>query len=338
MMKPLRLLVAAAALYVTTGAGVAVAQNVVVRQAPAGETIELFLNATKVATATVDANGDATLPLNLRDNTPGKTEIDANIFVDVCDKLRRVLVVERGQPVAPLQPGCERREISGLYWVRRVNTLVVEVGGVNPTFLLFKGEKGLEPDKPWTPSPKGLVIFGGAGLADFRDAVAISCGDAAPCSGKSAGFAYVAGATFWITRFLAAEGSYIKPSRASANGSGTNYSFDSALETQVVTVAGRLGVPIGPVRLSGQVGTNYHYATLKTQETINSASQSFKVETRGWGWVFGGGMELWVAPAFALYTDAGFAGLKGAPVGGGEARFNDRLRFITFGARVRIGG
>ncbi len=337
MMKPLRLLVAAAALNVTIGAGVAAAQTVVVRQAPAGETIELFLNTTKVATATVGATGDATLPLNLRENNAGKTEIDANIFIDACDKLRRIVVVERGQPAAAQQPGCDRRDIPGLYWVRRVNTLVVDVGGVNPTMMLIKGEKGLEPDKLWTASPKGLVLFGAAGLSDFRDAVAISCGDTAPCDGKNAGFTYVAGATWWITRFLAAEGSYIKPPKATANGSGTNFSFDSTLEAQVVTVAGRLGVPIGPVRLSGQVGTNYHQATLKTRETIKDQSQTFEVETRGWGWVFGAGAELWMAPAFALYADAGIAGLRGAPVGGGESRFNDRLRFVTFGARVRIG-
>ena len=41
MMKPLRLLVAAAALNVTIGTGVAAAQTVSVRHAKPGETIEL---------------------------------------------------------------------------------------------------------------------------------------------------------------------------------------------------------------------------------------------------------------------------------------------------------
>jgi hypothetical protein len=189
----------------------------------------------------------------------------------------------------------------------------------------------------WSGSPRGLVLFGGGGLSDFRDVVLISCGDAALCDGKKAGLTYVAGATVWITRYLGAESSYIKPPTATASGSGTDFTFDSALETQVVTVAGRLGVPIGPVRISGQVGTNYHIATLKTRETIGGQSLAFVVETRGWGWVFGAGMEVWLAPAFALYADAGIAGLKGKPVGGGELRFNERLRFITIGARVRIG-
>ena len=336
MTKPLRLLVAAA-LNLTMGAGLAAAQTVMVRHAPPAETVDLVLNTTKVATATVDANGDALLPLNLALNNAGKTEIDANVFLDVCEKLRIVMVVERGQPAAALQPGCERRDISGLYWVRRVNTLVIDIGGPNPTMMLIKGDYSGEPEKSWAATPRGLVLFGGAGLSDFRDAVLISCGDANPCEGDGGGVAYAAGATVWITPFLGAEGSYIKPPTATAVGNGTNYNFDSALEAQVITIAGRLGVPIGPVRLSGQIGTNYSIAKLTTRETIDGQSQTIEVETRGWGWVFGGGLEVWMAPAFALYADAGIATLRGTPTTGGESRFSDRLRFVTFGARVKIG-
>ena len=337
MMKPLRLLVAAAALNVTMGAAVATAQTVIVRKAPAGDTIELFLNTTKVGTATVDANGDATLPLNLRENNSGKTDIDANVFVEACDKLRRILVVERGQPAAAQTVGCDRREILGLYLVRRDNSLVIDVGAPNPTMMLVKGSYGLGPEKPGPRAPKGLVLFGGAGLADVRDAVAISCGTASPCDGKNAGLTYVAGATVWLTRFLAAEGTYIKPHDATASGSGTDYNFNSTLNAQVITITGRLGIPVRSVRLSGFGGANYHDALLTTRETIKDQSQAMEVETRGWGWVFGAGIEIWAAPAFAIYADAGIAGLRGVPVGGGEIRFNDRLRYVTIGARVRIG-
>jgi hypothetical protein len=335
MTKRLRLFVAAAALNVTIGTGVAAAQTVVVRHAKPGETIELDLNAAKVATATADAAGDATLPLDLRGNNAGKTEIDANLFIDACDNLHRVIVAERGQPIAPQQPGCERREISGLYWVRRVNTLVVDVGGPNPTMMLIKGGYGLEPERTWG-APAGLVVFGGGGLTQFRDAALIFCGTASSC-GKNEGFAYTAGATLWLKRYVGVEGSYMKPRKTTASGSGDTYSFDSELDVDVVTVAGTVGVPIGPVRLYGKGGTNYHWGTSTTKETINSLSQTFEVKTRGWGRGFGGGVEVWVAPAVALYADAGFAWLKGEPVGGGEARFDDRLRFLMFGARVRIG-
>lgn len=337
MMKSLRLLVAAAALNVTIGAAVATAQTVIVRKVPAGDTIELFLNTTKVGTATVDANGDAMLPLNLRENNAGKTDIDANVFVEACDKLRRVLVVERGQPAAAQQAGCDRREVPGLYVVRRDNTLVIDAGGANPTMMMVKGSYGLGPEKPGPTAPRGLVLFGGGGLGDVRDAVAISCGTASPCDGKNAGLIYVAGGTLWVTRFLAAEGSYMKPRNATAAGSGTDYNFDSKLDARVITVGGRIGIPIRRVRLSGLVGANYHDALLTTNETIKGQSQTMEVETRGWGWVFGAGLEIWTAPAFALYADAGIAGLRGVPVGGGEVRFNDRLRYVTMGARVRIG-
>ena len=62
-----------------------------------------------MASASVQPNGETTLPLNLKENNAGKLEIDANIFIDVCDKIRRIIVVERGQPAATQEPGCERR-------------------------------------------------------------------------------------------------------------------------------------------------------------------------------------------------------------------------------------
>ena len=101
-------------------------------------------------------NGETTLPLNLKENNAGKTEIDANIFIDVCDKIRRIIVVERGQPAATQEPGCERRDIAGLYWVRQVNTLVVDVGGPNPTMMLVKGSYDPGKARNWSLAPTGL--------------------------------------------------------------------------------------------------------------------------------------------------------------------------------------
>lgn len=335
MRTRLRLLAAAAALNVTIGAGVSAAQTVLVRHAPPAQTIELFLNATKVATATADAAGDATLPLDLRANNAGKTEIDANVFIDTCDALRRVIVVARGEPIATQEAGCDRRDISGLYLVRPVNTLVIDVGGANPTMMLIRGEYSLEPELTWG-APAGLVLFGGSGLTSFRDATLIFCGEAASC-GRNADLPYSAGATLWITRWFGVEGSYMKPRRVTATGSGENYSFDSELDVDLATVAGVGGVPIGPARLYGKGGANYHWGKSTTINTINDQSQTFEVKTQGWGWVAAAGLELWIKPVFALYADAGFAQLSGEPLGGGEARFDDRLRYVMFGARVRIG-
>jgi hypothetical protein len=336
MRIPMRLLVAAA-LFLGMASGEAAAQSVVVRHVPPGEAIELFLNATKVATAAAEANRDATLPLNLRENNAGKTEIDANIFIDTCDKVRRVIIVERGQPAASQEPGCERREISGLYWVRHVNTLVVDLGGANPTMMLVKGSYDPNKTKNWTPTPSGLIVFGGAGRADLRDAVLISCGDAPTCSGHDAGWSFTAGFDVWMTPWLAAEASYFMPPNGTASGSGTNYSFNSTLDPHVIIVGARGGIPIGPVRISGLLGATWQDSTLKTHETINGISQDFLVETRGWGWVSGPALEVWTSPWLAIYGEAGFGKLKGTSTTGGEVRFDDRLRYFIVGGRVKIG-
>jgi len=338
MMNRMRLLVAAA-LFVMVGNGVARAQTVMIRNAPPGETIEVFLNATKVASASVQANGETTLPLNLRENNAGKEEIDANIFIDVCDKMRRLIVVERGQPASTQEPGCERRDIPGLYWVRRVNTLVVDVGGANPTMMLVKGsyDPNSKP-KNWSSlAPTGLIAFGGVGRGDYRDVVLIACGTAPTCGGDKAGLVFSGGLTFWISRFLGAEASYFKPSKTKATGSGSTYSFDSSLDTNILFVGGRAGVPAGPVRISGLIGMNYQDSVLKTRDTINGATQNTEVETKGWGMAWGAGMEIWVSTRFAISIDAGVDSLKGDPTGGGEVRLDDRFRYISGGVRFRIG-
>jgi len=337
MMKHMRPLVAAA-LFVMMGSGVARAQTVMIRNAPPGETIEAFLNATKVASASVQPNGETTLPLNLRENNAGKTEIDANIFIDVCDKIRRIIVVERGQPAAIQEPGCERRDIPGLYWVRRVNTLVVDVGGANPTMMLVKGSYEAGKVRNWSSMvPTGLVAFGGIGRGDYRDVVLIACGTAETCNGDKAGLVFSGGLTFWVNRFIGAEASYSKPSKTKVNGSGSNYSFSSSLDTNMLTIAGRGGFPAGPVRISGLFGWDYQDSVLKTTDTISGASQNTEVETKGWGITWGAGMEIWVSTRIAISVDAGVAALKGDPTGGGEVRLDDRFRYISGGVRVRIG-
>jgi hypothetical protein len=338
MQRSLWLPVLAAVLNVCLGAGVAAGQTVIVRKAPPGERVEVVLNDATVASATANPAGDATLPLDLS-ASGGKPEIEANVFVDFCDQLRRVIVAERTRQPLPPAAGCERRTIAGLFGVRRVNTLVVDVGGPNPTLLLIRGSYSLDPAavRSWTPSLTGLQIFGGGSFMTFRDAQAIACGDVTPCGGHDSGLGYTAGVTYWITRFVAAESSYLKPSKATAQGSGDTFSFTNSLDAHVVTIAGKVGGPIGPVRLYGQAGTNYHWATSLTTETIASATQTFELKTQGWGWLFGGGGEVWIAPSVALYAEAGFAGLKGKDTGGGEGLIDDRLRFILLGVRVRLG-
>jgi hypothetical protein len=349
MMNRWRPLALAAALNVALCVGVADAQTVIVRNAPAGSTIELGLNAATIGSAVADASGTATLAV------PGnvsKTETDAYVYVDVCDKMRRVLLLERGQP-APPAGACDRSQIVGLFLVRRVSTLVVDVGGPNPTVLLRQGPVDLRsPDRAAFAAPTGLVLFGGGGFGKFGNARAIACGNVGTCAGDESGLMYTAGAAYWLTNILAAEVSYLRPAEVTVDGSGDNFQFNSSLDAHVVTIAGKIGAPVGRVRFYGQAGMNYHRATFSTTQTIDDATvtidevtetieggtQSFELKTAGWGWQFGGGVEIWVAPFVAIYGEGGRAVIKGDARDGGEGSLDDHLTYALGGVRIRIGG
>jgi hypothetical protein len=334
MVIPWRPLIAAAALSVSLGAGTAAAQAVFVRNAPAGETIEIVLNATSVGSGTADNEGVVTLPLDLSAHG-GKTEIDASVFVDTCDKRHRIIIVERGQPISPQEPGCERREVSGLFWVRKINTLVIDIGAANPTMMLVKGEYSGGPAHSWPSPPTGVVFFGGAGLGTFADFAAFSCGNVTPCAVDDSGIAYSAGATYWITKYIGAEGGYIRPPKPNVSSTTDTFSFNNSLDVDIFTLAGKIGVPAGPVRIYGTVGTNYHRATSRTSETINGATQNFEFKTNGWFWMWNGGAEFWLASPFALYGELGFTRLRNSSVEG-TGVVDDHVRTILFGARVKI--
>lgn len=336
-----RLLVIAAALNVTAGAALAAAQTVMVRNAPPGVTVEVLLNDTVAGTATTSPAGDASVDLKM----PEPGEMDANVYVDACEKLRRVLVVDRNRRPSPPAAGCERREISGVFWVRRVNTLVVNAGATPPTMLLVKGT--YTPPKPAAvegeegaaaerrPSPTGFTLFGGGGLGKFRDAFLIACGNAAGCDGKDGGMGYSFGGTYWLTRWLGAEGGYLKPRTVTAKG-GDSFTFDSAFDVDVFPVVAKIGIPAGPIRPYGLAGANFHQSTLVSTETIDAATQAFGQKTHGWGWMLGGGMEGWVTPKVALYGELSFARIKGKAEDKGEGLVDDRLRFVSVGVRIRL--
>jgi hypothetical protein len=360
MMESWRPLVLAAALCVTVGVGDATAQTVFVRNAPPGSATELVLNSATIASATADRGGNTMLLLKL---PPNVDQTDVHFYVDLCDNLRRVLLVERGLQPSPPQGSCERKEIVGFFVVGRVTTFVVELSGSNPAVWLRQGpvppewltQQGPEGELATTahrPSPKGLVLFGGGGFTSFRDAFTLACGNVSPCDGSGFRRAVTVGAAVWATRFFAIEGSYIKPADVHASGSGSTYRFESSLNTSIFTFTGNLGVPAGPVRIYGKVGANYHRAVSTATETIDDVTltqddgttqtvkggtQTSAVRTAGWGWLFGGGIEGWVTNRFAIYGEAGYLQLKGSPVGGGESGLNDRVTLLLLGVRIHLG-
>ncbi|MCX6543143.1 MAG: hypothetical protein NTV05_01875 [Acidobacteria bacterium] len=360
MMAPWRPLAFAAALNLTLVVGVTTAQTVMVTKAPRGATIELALNAATIGTATADNTGKATLLVNLS-SRGGRTEADVQIFVDVCGTLRRVLLVEPGlQPELP-QIGCARRELPGVFLMRQATTMVVEVTASAPAVWLRQGpvptewlgeESGSISSKRGgrRPSPTGLILFAGGGLATYRDATAVACGDVTDCTGKDTRLTYAAGVTVWVTQFLGAEASYAKPADVSIRGTGQSFNFKSSLNTTLFTAKGKVALPLGVVRLYLQVGADYHRATSTTVQThddwtytdadgvvqtFTGGTQSFTLRTAGWGLLYGGGIEVWAAPKIGLFAEVERATLKGASRDGDEGRMNDALTAYRIGIRFR---
>ena len=235
-----RLLALAAALNLTAGSAIAAAQTAMARNVPPGMDVEFLLNDQIVGKGTAGPDGLVTLDLKM----PEPGEMDANVYVDVCEKSRRVLVVDRNKRPPSPPAGCDRREVSGLFLVTRINTLAVDTGALQPTMLLIKGPytppaplaEG-EEEAPATrrPAPTGLSLFAGGGLGKFRDAFLIACGNAPGCDGRDGGLSYSFGGTFWFTRWLAAEGGYLKSRRTTVHG-GDTFTFDSTFDVDVFPV------------------------------------------------------------------------------------------------------
>jgi hypothetical protein len=349
MTKRWRPLALAAVLLVSVFAGVATAQTVIVTKAPVGATIELVLNADTVASGTADAAGNATLTLNFAKNI-NKAETDASLYVDSCgDTIRRVVVVERVRQAPPPDTGCDRRQIVGLFLIRSVSTLVVDVGGPNPTVLLRQGPFSLRQVRTWS-APTGLVLFGSGLFGTFSNADDIACGNTS-CSSDNSGFGYAVGAEYWVMPWLSAEASYLKPDNATAEAATDAYNFDSSLKIDAFTVAGKVGIPARKARIYGKIGGIYQQSKFETRqtfedltitvdgvtETIEGGTENLELKTEGWSWFFGGGAELWMKPSFAIFGEFGRAVLKGDALDDEEGGLDERLTYVLFGARVRIG-
>lgn len=343
-------------------AATASAQTVFVRHAPAGRAIEVVVGRAEAAKGTADADGEAKIPINLQ-SALGKSETDANVFVDVCENATRVIVEAAG--TAPPAPGvgCERRDVQGLYAVKSGSSLVVNVGGTLPSMLLIQGS--YTPPKPSEENPTaadenqprrqastGLALYAAGSLTSIRDAAANACGADTECKADGSGMGYAVGGVVWLTKWLGAEAGYLRPAQVRATRTTDPLHFDMRMKTDIVLVAAKVAAPAGPVRIFGTFGANYHQATQDTSETLldrtvtaadgttqvtlPGGNQSFHLETKGWSYMYGGGAEAWVSTPFAIFGELNVINIKGDAVGGGDG-LHDRLTTINFGVRVRIG-
>jgi len=332
-------------------AGPAASQTVIVRGLTAGAAADLVLNSRTVGTATANDKGDATLVPAQGSGITSDT--DTNIYVDTCPDRRRVVIVSRGASPAAQAPGCQRLEISGLFLVRPVTTMLIDVTSGRPTLFLRQGP--LDPDAPTPTSdalaPTGLILFGGAGLTFFGNADEIACGTNTTCEDDGTDFGYTAGGAIWLLPYVGAEVAWIRPGDETAVGGGAGYRFNSELESDVITIAGLAGFPTGKIRLFGKGGVSYHRAAIATTQTIDErivtvgeveevvpgGTQTLGYRTSGWGWVFGGGLEFWLSRNVSFYGEFDWITLDGADRDGGEAVLDDRVMAIFAGAKVRLG-
>jgi hypothetical protein len=328
------------------------AQTVIVRNVPPDTAVEVALNGTLVGSATANISGDATVPFGQAPGT--KPQMDANVYLDTCGPRRRVVVFDRSQNDVLPEGDCVRLEIPGVYVVRSISTLVVNASGPLPSMLLVQGPYDPDaPPKTWQPLPTGLFVFGSTGLTMIGDAGAYACGTVEGCNDDGSGFGFEGGVEYWLRPWLGAEVSFLKPADMKADGSGSTYRFDSTLETSILTISGKVGIPAGPIRFYGKAGANYHRALHTTNQTIDDttvtvdeetgetqffpgATQTLDYRTGGWGWNFGGGAEAWFKTRFALYGEVDFIFLKGENLDEGEGTLDDRVTMFVFGGRLRI--
>ena len=359
MRAPWRPLVAAAVLNLIVVAAAA-AQTVIVTKAPPGSTVELVVNSTVAATATADATGIATFPLT-PEARGGKTESDTYVFVEYCDSLRRVILIEPGMEGYP-GGQCPRREVPGGFVIRQTTSLVVNVSEPAPSVLVRQGRvpPGWLTDeveraptaRPANAPSRGLYGFGGGGMSSFANAAAFACGGDA-CTGGTSPLTFTVGATFWLTPYLGVEAAYLKPSEVRLyGGMETLYDFTTSLQTDVLTMVGKAGLPLSYVRIYGFGGATWsraHWDTLETiddqtvsvdgvETTITGGAQSLELFTQGWSWVAGAGLEVPVSKRMSIFGEGGRAGIKGDDRYGGEGKMDDRVFYFVAGVRVRILG
>jgi hypothetical protein len=186
-------------------------------------------------------------------------------------------------------------------------------------------------------------------MGNSGEFTAVQCGNVS-CVSDDAPYLWTGGLDYWFGSFIGVEGSFIKPSNLSASYSASDLSFNTESESGVFTASALGGVPLGPVRIVGKLGTTYHRATVTTVETVPTetaivddveqvvvgGTQTIQVQTSGWGWVWSGGLEVWLTGPLGFYGEVGMLNLQGKDRQGGPTKIDDTRLFFFAGAKLRI--
>jgi hypothetical protein len=179
-----------------------------------------------------------------------------------------------------------------------------------------------------------------------------TCGNTSPCARESTKPNFMGGAAYWLTPWLAAEGTFVKALAFKTDGQGDDYEMVSSVNPRVFTVAAVGGLNIRAARFYGRIGGAYHRARVETTQatfarvvsvdgvttTYPASTQIFVYETVGWGRVLGGGVEGWLTDSVAVFAEASFMRIEGDNADtGGERIMKDRLQSLIAGVKVHIG-
>ena len=344
----------AAAFLLCASVGTADAQTFVVLNAPAGSAVEVSFG-TAVGKGAADQAGSATVVVT---GSPAATqELAAAIYADACGTTIRLVLAGRTADPTPAGAGCQRRLVPGFFVFRKGTSVVIDLAPSVPIVRIRQGRVPgswmMEGPVPigHTP-PRGLVVFGGAGISSMPDTLDQTCGNTSPCARESTKFNFMAGAAYWLTPWLGAEGTFLKASGFETIGEGDDYQMTSSVSPGVFTVAAVGSLNIKAARLYGRIGGAYHRAEVETIQgtfqrvisvdgittTYPASTQIFSYTTVGWGRLLGAGAEGWVSDSVALFAEVSFMRIEGDNAdNGGERIMKDNLRSLMAGVKVHIG-
>jgi hypothetical protein len=179
-----------------------------------------------------------------------------------------------------------------------------------------------------------------------------ACGTVTTCTPEDSPTQLTAAATYWITKNIGLEASFVKPRKLTADGTGTGYRFNTEMDGGIGALAGQVGVPFGRVRFFGTAGGDYYKATFTTSQTVDErtvtvdgvpqtipgGTQIFQWRTAGWGLVLGGGGEVWISRSVGIFGEYKRFEVRGEDLANSEAETDADLTSFFFGVRVKIIG